>query len=107
MTSAPTRPATPELMWTTVPPAKSIAPFCCSQPPLTSSAAAEVASLIASGPVQNHTMCAIGGYADDQAAGDRREGRLERDVDVLGDGDALGEGRGGGERALRRIEDPL
>ena len=39
---APTRPATPALMWTTVPPAKSSAPRRCSQP----------------SPAQ--TMCAIG-----------------------------------------------
>ena len=47
-------------MWTTVPPAKSSAPFCHSQPPFADSEASVAASLMPSGPGQNHTMCAIG-----------------------------------------------
>src|SRR6266481_7185710 len=75
--SAPTKPAMPELMCTTVPPAKSMAPFLKTQPAsaLTSSslacaaafaaaspaaASALTASEIASGPAQYQTMCAIG-----------------------------------------------
>jgi hypothetical protein len=57
---APTRPATAALMCTTVPPAKSRAPFCHSQPPFADSVARVAASLIASGPVQNQTMWATG-----------------------------------------------
>ncbi len=51
-------------MCTTVPPAKSSAPFCHSQPPLADSDASVAASLIPSGPGQNQTMCAIGRYAN-------------------------------------------
>ena len=74
---APTRPAMPALMWTTVPPAKSSAPHWNSRPAsaLTSAslasatvlAAASVAPATAfaaaatvSGPAQYQTMCAIG-----------------------------------------------
>src|SRR3954471_184893 len=74
---APTRPAMPALMCTTVPPAKSIAPLRNNQPPsaMTSSsfacaaflaasplaaASAFAAASIASGPAQYQTMCAIG-----------------------------------------------
>ena len=46
MKYAPTRPATPALMCTTVPPAKSITPRCARKPP---------------SPL--HTMCTIGRYA--------------------------------------------
>ena len=75
--SAPTRPAMPELMCTTVPPAKSMAPLRNTKPPsaMTSSslacatflaasspaaARALAAASIASGPAQYQTMCAIG-----------------------------------------------
>src|SRR6185436_14702466 len=75
--SAPTRPAMPELMCTTVPPAKSMAPQMNTLPasPMTSSslacaaflaassvaaASAFAAASIASGPAQYQTMCAIG-----------------------------------------------
>src|ERR1700712_3176864 len=74
---APTRPAIPALMCTTVPPAKSIAPLRNKNPPsaMTSSsfacaiflaasspaaARAFAAASIASGPAQYQTMCAIG-----------------------------------------------
>src|ERR1700761_1481658 len=77
MISAPTRPAIPALMCTTVPPAKSRAPAPASQPtaPVTSSslacaavlAAASVAAAKAlaavatsSGAATNQTQCAIG-----------------------------------------------
>src|SRR3954466_3424406 len=76
-TSAPTKPAMPALMCTTVPPAKSMAPQRNTQPasPVAASSAAWAASLalgsaaaasalaaasIASGPPQYQTMCAIG-----------------------------------------------
>src|ERR1700740_1585991 len=76
--SAPTRPAMPALMCTTVPPAKSIAPFLKIHPAsaLTSASLASAAvfaaasdpaaaialtaSEIASGPAQYQTICAIG-----------------------------------------------
>ena len=75
--SAPTRPAMPALMCTTVPPAKSIAPHRNTRPAsaMTSSslacaaflaassvaaARALAASSIASGPAQYQTMWAIG-----------------------------------------------
>src|SRR3954462_14032274 len=74
---APTRPAMPALMCTTVPPAKSIAPLRNKNPPsaMTSSslacatflaasspaaARAFAAASMASGPDQYQTMCAIG-----------------------------------------------
>ncbi len=60
MTYAPTRPATAALMWTTVPPAKSSAPCCHRKPALLVTVASEAASVIASGPAQNHTMWATG-----------------------------------------------
>jgi hypothetical protein len=47
-------------MWTTVPPAKSSAPICHTQPAFASIAAATSGLVYASGPIQNHTMCAIG-----------------------------------------------
>src|SRR5688572_29786656 len=64
MRYAPTSPATPALMCTTVPPAKSSAPFCHSQPAAAVTASRLLASVIASGPSQYHTMCAIGEYAN-------------------------------------------
>ncbi len=51
-------------MCTTVPPAKSSAPFCHSQPAFAEAEASDAASVIASGPGQNQTMCAIGRYAN-------------------------------------------
>ncbi len=57
---APTRPATAALMCTTVPPAKSSAPFWNSQPPLAVITSAALASVKPSGPGQNQTMWAIG-----------------------------------------------
>ena len=59
---APTRPATAALMCTTVPPAKSSAPHCHSNPALAFCASTTFAAVYASGPGQNHTMCAIGQY---------------------------------------------
>src|SRR5215475_1194761 len=59
-TIAPTRPATPALMCTTVPPAKSNAPHCQMRPPVAVTASALAAEVKASGPGQNQTMCAIG-----------------------------------------------
>ena len=59
-TYAPTRPAMPALMCTTVPPAKSSAPHCQSRPALPVSSSISFGSVYASGPIQNHTMCAIG-----------------------------------------------
>ena len=59
-TYAATRPATPALMCTTVPPAKSSAPLAHSQPALATTASSVAWSLIASGPSQYQTMCAIG-----------------------------------------------
>jgi hypothetical protein len=50
-------------MWTTVPPAKSSAPLAHSQPAAAPTAASVASSLIASGPSQYQTMCAIGRYA--------------------------------------------
>src|SRR5688572_13296786 len=60
MTYAPTRPATPALICTAVPPAKSSAPFCHSQPAAAVTASRLCASVIASGPSQYHTIWAIG-----------------------------------------------
>jgi len=57
---APTRPATPALMCTTVPPAKSSAPHCQRKPAFAFSPSTSFGSVYASGPIQNHTMCAIG-----------------------------------------------
>ncbi len=59
---APTRPATAALMCTTVPPAKSSAPFWNSQPPLAVAAVPAAASVYRSGPGQNQTIWAIGMY---------------------------------------------
>src|SRR6185369_15613664 len=59
---APTMPATPALMCTTVPPAKSSAPHCQSRPALSFMASTTLAVVYASGPIQNQTMCAIGRY---------------------------------------------
>src|SRR5688500_11876881 len=64
MRYAPTKPATPALMCTTVPPAKSSAPVCQSQPAAAVTASRLCASVMASGPSQYHTMCAIGAYAN-------------------------------------------
>src|SRR5687768_7039065 len=60
ISSAPTRPAMPALMCTTVPPAKSRAPLLKRKPAFTLAAAPASALVNASGPDQNHTMCAIG-----------------------------------------------
>src|SRR5262245_30185763 len=57
---APTRPATPELMCTTVPPAKSSAPHCQRRPAVAFVASTTSLLVYASGPAQNHTMCATG-----------------------------------------------
>src|SRR5882762_7048952 len=57
---APTSPATPELMCTTVPPAKSRAPHCHRRPAFALVASTTLAAVYASGPGQNHTMCATG-----------------------------------------------
>ena len=62
ITYAPTRPAMPALMCTTVPPAKSSAPHCQMRPALAFVASTTFAAVYASGPAQNHTMCAIGQY---------------------------------------------
>src|SRR5579863_2345458 len=59
-TNAPTRPATPALMCTTVPPAKSSAPHCQMSPAEALSAATLSAEVYASAPGQYHTMCAMG-----------------------------------------------
>ena len=59
-TKAATSPAIPALMCTTVPPAKSRAPLAHSQPAASVTVFSVASSLIASGPSQNHTMCAIG-----------------------------------------------
>src|SRR6185295_1206112 len=62
-TNAPTNPATPALMCTTVPPAKSSAPIFQMYPAIALAASADpAASVYASGPAQNHTMCATGRY---------------------------------------------
>ena len=61
--SAPTRPAIPALMCTTVPPAKSSAPFWNRKPAVASAASPAAASVYASGPAHHQTMCAIGRYA--------------------------------------------
>ena len=55
-TIAPTRPATPALMCTTVPPAKSSAPQLQIKPAVAFAASAAAASVYASGPAQNQTM---------------------------------------------------
>ena len=52
----------PALMCTTVPPAKSRAPIWNSQPAFDVASSAALASVNASGPGQNQTMCAIGRY---------------------------------------------
>src|SRR4030095_16300220 len=57
---APTSPATPALICTTVPPAKSTPPICQMKPALALVASTTLAAVYASGPAQNHTMCAIG-----------------------------------------------
>src|SRR5690242_9785138 len=62
ITYAPTKPATPELMCTTVPPAKSSAPHCQIKPALALVASTTLAAVYASGPAQYHTMCATGQY---------------------------------------------
>src|SRR5438128_3764509 len=49
-------------MCTTVPPAKSSAPHCHSNPALAFCASTTFAAVYASGPGQNQTMCAIGAY---------------------------------------------
>jgi hypothetical protein len=59
---APTRPAMPALICTTVPPAKSSAPHCHRRPAFAFCASTTFAAVYASGPGQNHTMCAIGRY---------------------------------------------
>src|SRR5688572_19010585 len=61
-TYAPTRPATPALMCTTVPPAKSSAPHCQMRPALAFCASTTLAAVYASGPGQNQTIWAIGMY---------------------------------------------
>src|SRR5262245_2779779 len=60
--NAPTSPATPELMCTTVPPAKSRAPICQLKPAaaLCCAATSAVAVTYAPGPAQYQTMCATG-----------------------------------------------
>src|SRR6185503_11467927 len=63
-TTAPIKPATPALIWTTVPPAKSSAPQPQIKPACAFAAAADAASVYASGPAQNQTMCATGMYAN-------------------------------------------
>src|SRR6266511_937875 len=67
-------PATPELMCTTVPPAKSRT---------LTHASAFAAARNPSGP---QTQCALGERARDQRRGDDGEGQLEADVDRLGNG---------------------
>src|SRR5262249_8277939 len=62
ITYAPTNPATPELMCTTVPPAKSSAPHCQLKPACAFVASTTFAAVYASGPAQYHTMCATGQY---------------------------------------------
>ena len=62
ISKAPTRPAMPALMCTTVPPAKSSAPFWNRNPAPAVAAAPASALVYASGPAQNQTMCAIGRY---------------------------------------------
>src|SRR5215471_21785975 len=59
-TNAPTRPATPALMCTTVPPAKSKAPHCQIKPASALAMSAAAALVYASGPSQYQTMCATG-----------------------------------------------
>src|SRR5688572_27220547 len=63
-TYAPMRPATPALMCTTGPPAKSSAPHCQMRPALAFRPSTRLAAVYASGPIQNHTMWAIGAYAN-------------------------------------------
>ena len=58
--TAPTKPATPALICTTVPPAKSNAPLAHNQPALANTVSSDLASVIASGPSQYQTICAIG-----------------------------------------------
>src|SRR3954467_5246856 len=60
MTYAPTMPAIPALICTTVPPAKSSAPHCQSKPAFAFWASTTLAAVYASGPGQNQTMCATG-----------------------------------------------
>src|SRR6185503_14507171 len=61
-TNAPTNPAIPALMCTTVPPAKSSAPHCQIKPAFALVASTTLAAVYASGPGQNQTICAIGRY---------------------------------------------
>ena len=126
-TIAPTKPATPALMCTTVPPAKSSAPQLPDQARRrVGSSSAVAASVYASGPAQNQTMCATGMYANvnqmheeqqhgreldaldersqDQAARDRRERRLERDEHDLVHRRRFAERRAEREHARRRVE---
>src|SRR5688572_7031732 len=60
-TIAPINPATPALICTTVPPAKSSAPMFQMKPGVATSTPGAV---YASGPAQNQTMCAAGMYAN-------------------------------------------
>src|SRR5450830_1388653 len=60
--TAPTKPAIAALICTTVPPAKSSAPFWNNQPEAAVSLSEEAASMKPSGPGQNQTMWAIGRY---------------------------------------------
>src|SRR3954470_19276326 len=62
ITYAPTMPAIPALMCTTVPPAKSSAPHRQSRPAFAFCASTTLAAVYASGPGQNQTMCATGMY---------------------------------------------
>ena len=80
---APTSPAIPALMCTTVPPAKSSAPFCHSQPPLAVADASVAASLMPSGPGQNQTMCAIGDVAEREPQ--HHEQQHRRELHALGE----------------------
>ena len=97
----------PALMCTTVPPAKSSAPICQSQPALRVHRVDDVGSgvRVRARPEPDHVrdrqvgerepqhheqqhrreLHALGERAEDQAAGDGGERRLERDVDELGD----------------------
>ena len=47
-----------------MPPAKSSAPLAHNQPALPMTVSNDLASVMASGPSQYHTMCAIGKYAN-------------------------------------------
>src|SRR5688500_11762582 len=61
----PTRPAIPALMCTTVPPAKSSAPFWNRKPAVAVAHVAASADVYASGPAHHQTMCAIGRYENE------------------------------------------